>query len=401
MIDTFSRHIDGALAEIEAAGLFKRERQIASPQGAAVSVVVTGGTPHCMINLCSNNYLGLANSKELIAAAKDALCRHGYGMASVRFICGTQPGHVALERRIAEFVGMEDSLLYSSCFDANTGLFEALFDERDAIISDALNHASIIDGIRLCRARRLRYANNDMQQLAHALEEAAEARFKVVVTDGVFSMDGVIADLPRICDLAEAHGAIVVVDDSHALGFVGETGRGTAELKNVLGRVDIVTGTFGKALGGALGGFCASRRNVVAMLRQRSRPYLFSNALPPAIVDASLAALDLIERASVKRQRLHSHSRYWRRRMCESGFRLAGADHPIIPILIGEAELAGEMAARLYSRGVLVAPFSFPVVPKGQARIRVQLSAEHEEPDLVRAANAFAEVGRELGIICR
>lgn len=401
MIDDFLQQANTTLAEIRGQGLFKDERQLASPQGARVTIRDARGVERSMINMCANNYLGLANAPEIVAAAKDALDRDGYGMASVRFICGTQTGHAALEQRIAHFLGMEDVILYASCFDANAGLFEALFDERDTIISDALNHASIIDGIRLCRAKRLRYANNDMEALQTALESASDARFRIIVTDGVFSMDGVIANLPKICDLAEAHGAIVVVDDSHAVGFIGEHGRGTPELMGVVERVDIITGTLGKALGGGLGGYTASKSGIVDMLRQRSRPYLFSNSLPPAVVAATHAGLDLVATGGAARERLRRHAMSWRSRLAASGFTLLGDGHPIVPILIGNAEQAVLMAQAMFERGVLVAPFSFPVVPKGAARIRVQLSADHDEADLAAAALAFEDVGRQLGIVAK
>ncbi|MCA3187439.1 MAG: glycine C-acetyltransferase [Rhodobacter sp.] len=399
LIDNFLECANHTLAEIRQLGLYKGEHRLVSPQGPRVMIRDDSGRERLMINLCANNYLGFANSPEIVAAAKASLDQDGYGMASVRFICGTQSGHAALERRIAAFLGMEDAILYASCFDANAGLFETLFDERDAIISDALNHASIIDGIRLCRARRLRYPNNDMEALGKALEEAGDARFKVIVTDGVFSMDGVIANLPRICDLAEAHNAIVVVDDSHAVGFIGALGRGTPELLGVMGRVDILTGTLGKALGGGLGGFTASRRGVIELLRQRSRPYLFSNALPPTVIAAAKAGLDLVASGGTARERLQSHAAFWRARLRAIGFTLLGNGHPIVPILIGEAEPTVNMARGLFERGVLVVPFSFPVVPRGEARIRVQLSAAHQTADLEAAIEAFTQVGHDLGII--
>jgi glycine C-acetyltransferase len=352
-----------------------------------------------VVNLCANNYLGLADHPAAAAAAREALERRGYGMASVRFICGTQDLHRRLEQRLAAFLGTEDAILYSSCFDANGGLFEALLSEQDAVISDALNHASIIDGIRLSKARRLRYDNGDMGGLARCLEEAKDARFKLVATDGVFSMDGIVADLPSICDLAERHGAMVMVDDSHAVGFVGEKGRGTPEHCGVAGRVDILTGTLGKALGGASGGYAAGRKEVVAWLRQRSRPYLFSNSLAPPIAAASLAILDLLEGSDDLRVRLRENAAFFRSGMERLGFRLVPGSHPIVPVLLGDARLASEMAERLLAEGIYAVGFSFPVVPQGQARIRTQMSAAHRRADLEKALGAFARVGRELGVI--
>ena len=388
-------HIAAELDGLKAAGLYKAERVITSKQAGAIQVA--GGRQ--VLNFCANNYLGLADSPELTEAAQAALDRYGYGMASVRFICGTQEEHKALEARIAGFLGFEDAILYSSCFDANGGLFETLLSEDDAVISDALNHASIIDGVRLCKARRLRYANNDMADLERRLEEAADARFRLIATDGVFSMDGIVANLAGICDLAEKHDAMVMVDDSHAVGFVGENGRGSPEHCGVEGRIDIVTGTLGKALGGASGGYTAGRREVVEWLRQRSRPYLFSNTLAPAIAGASLKVFDMIEAGGALRRRLYDNAARFRQKMEALGFRLAGADHPIIPVMLGDAALAQEMAARLLERGIYVIGFSFPVVPKGQARIRTQMSAAHSPGDIDRAVDAFAEVGRELGIV--
>ncbi len=395
MGNRYLTHIAAELDGLKAAGLYKAERVITSKQAGAIEVA--GGQQ--VLNFCANNYLGLADSPELTEAAKAALDRYGYGMASVRFICGTQEEHKALEARIAGFLGFEDAILYSSCFDANTGLFETLLSEEDAVISDALNHASIIDGVRLCKARRLRYANNDMADLERRLEEAADARFRLVATDGVFSMDGIVANLAGICDLAEKHDAMVMVDDSHAIGFVGENGRGSPEHCGVEGRIDIVTGTLGKALGGASGGYTAGRREVVEWLRQRSRPYLFSNTLAPAIAGASLTVFDMIEAGGGLRRRLYDNAARFRQKMEALGFRLAGAGHPIIPVMLGDAALAQEMAARLLERGIYVIGFSFPVVPKGQARIRTQMSAAHSPGDIDRAVDAFAEVGRELRII--
>ncbi|MGE0502908.1 MAG: glycine C-acetyltransferase [Rhizobiaceae bacterium] len=394
MRDDFLSHLDGELAGLKAAGLYKAERVISSPQSAEIEVA-----GERVLNFCANNYLGLADSEELRDAAKATLDADGYGMASVRFICGTQDAHKALEARIASFLGFEDAILYSSCFDANAGLFETLLGEEDAIISDALNHASIIDGVRLCKARRYRYANNDMAELEARLREAADARFRLIATDGVFSMDGIIADLEGVCDLAEKYDAMVMVDDSHAVGFVGQHGRGSSEHCGVEGRVDIVTGTLGKALGGASGGYTVARRQVVEWLRQRSRPYLFSNTLMPAIAGASLKVFDLVEDGDALREKLYANADRFRAAMTKAGFKLAGAGHPIIPVMIGDASLAAEMAARMLDRGIYVIGFSFPVVPKGQARIRTQMSAAHSFGDIDRAVVAFTEVGRELGVI--
>ncbi len=394
MSRTLDSHLRGLLSQIEHDGLTKRERVIHSTQSAQIEV---GGRR--VLNFCANNYLGLADSEELREAAKAALDRYGYGMASVRFICGTQEEHKQLEARLSRFLGMEDTILYSSCFDANGGLFETLLGEEDAIISDALNHASIIDGIRLSKARRYRYANNDMAELEARLKEASDARFRLIATDGVFSMDGVIANLQGICDLADQYDATVMVDDSHAVGFIGEHGCGTPEYCGVEGRVDIITGTLGKALGGASGGYTAASGAVVEWLRQRSRPYLFSNTLMPAIAGATLKVLDLIEEGGGLRSRLHDNAARFRAGMEKLGFRLAGADHPIIPVMIGDAALASAMADKLLERGIYVVGFSFPVVPKGQARIRTQMSAAHSADDIDRAIAAFGDVGRELGVI--
>ena len=387
-------HLRGLLSQIERDGLRKHERVIHSTQSAQIEV---GGRR--VLNFCANNYLGLADSEDLRDAAKAALDSYGYGMASVRFICGTQEEHKQLEARLSRFLGMEDTILYSSCFDANGGLFETLLGEEDAVISDALNHASIIDGIRLSKARRYRYANNDMAELEAQLKEASDARFRLIATDGVFSMDGVIANLRGICDLADKYDAMVMVDDSHAVGFIGEHGRGTPEYCGVEGRIDILTGTLGKALGGASGGYTAASQAVVEWLRQRSRPYLFSNTLMPAIAGASLRVLDLIDEGGGLRGRLHDNAARFRAGMEKLGFTLAGADHPIIPVMIGDAGLASEMADRLLERGIYVIGFSFPVVPKGQARIRTQISAAHAAGDIDRAIAAFGDVGRELGVI--
>jgi glycine C-acetyltransferase len=395
MTASFLAHIDTELEGLKAAGLYKSERVITSMQSAEIEVA--GGEK--VLNFCANNYLGLADNPELRQAAKAALDRYGYGMASVRFICGTQEEHKQLEGRISAFLGMEDTILYGSCFDANGGLFETLLGEEDAIISDALNHASIIDGVRLSKAKRFRYANNDMAALEEELKKAEGSRFKLIATDGVFSMDGIIANLRGVCDLAEKYGAMVMVDDSHAVGFVGGHGRGSAEHCGVEGRVDIITGTLGKALGGASGGYTSGRRQVVDWLRQRSRPYLFSNTLMPAIAAASLKVFDLIEHVDGLRQKLAANADRFRSSMTKLGFTLAGADHPIIPVMLGDAALAQQMAQKMLERGIYVIGFSFPVVPKGQARIRTQMSAAHSSADIDRAVAAFGEVGKELGIV--
>lgn len=383
------------LGQLREQGLYKTEREIASPQGA----VVTLADGRQVINLCANNYLGLADHPQLEAAAHRGLDEYGYGMASVRFICGTQTPHRMLERRISRFLGTDDTILYSSCFDANGGLFETILDEEDVVISDALNHASIIDGIRLSKARRLRYANNDMAELELRLQETADARFRLIATDGVFSMDGVIADLPAICQLADRYDALVMVDDSHAVGFVGERGAGTPELTGTADRVDIVTGTLGKALGGASGGFTSGRGPIIEWLRQRSRPYLFSNALAPMICVASLAALDLVEASTELRRRLRTNSTRFRAAMEQAGFVLTGADHPIIPVMLGEASVASEMADRLLDEGVYVIGFTYPVVPLGKARIRTQMSAAHTPEQIDQAVAAFTRVGRSMGVV--
>ncbi len=375
-------------------GLYKPERVLEGPQGALIHA---GG--HEVINLCANNYLGLANHPAVRAAAQRALDEYGYGMASVRFICGTQQTHKTLEQRLARFLGAEDVILYSSCFDANGGLFETLLDERDAVISDALNHASIIDGIRLCKAQRHRYANSDMGELEQCLKATQGARTRLIATDGVFSMDGFIARLGAICDLAERYDALVMVDDSHATGFMGASGRGTPEHCGVAERVDILTGTLGKALGGASGGYIAARREVIEWLRQRSRPYLFSNSIPPVVAAASLAVLDLLEHTPQLRAQLFENARVFREGMTRAGFDLKPGEHPIIPVMLGDAALAGRMAERLLEEGVYVIGFSYPVVPKGQARIRTQMSAALRREDLERALGAFSRVGRELGVL--
>ncbi len=380
---------------LHAQGLFKKERTLTSPQNAAIGVA-DGRT---VLNLCANNYLGLASHPALVAAAHAALDADGYGMASVRFICGTHTAHRELESRLSAYLGTEDTILYSSCFDANGGLFETLLDEKDAIISDALNHASIIDGIRLSKARRLRYANRDMQELAEALRQASDARTRLIVTDGVFSMDGTIAPLREICDLAERFGALVVVDDSHATGFTGPNGRGTPALLGVAEKVDILTGTLGKALGGASGGYVSARKPVIDWLRQRSRPYLFSNSIPPVVAAGAIAALDLIESDATLRERLTANARYFRNAMTAAGFTLKDGEHPIIPVMIGDAVKASRMADRLLELGVYVIGFSYPVVPHGQARIRTQMSAAHSTADLDRAVAAFVEAARDTGVL--
>jgi len=394
MRNAFRDHLTDEIAELRSAGLYKSERVIASPQAAVIEV-----GERRLLNFCANNYLGLADSTELVQAATAALDRYGFGMASVRFICGTQEVHKELEARISRFLGMQDTILYGSCFDANGGLFETLLSEEDAVISDALNHASIIDGVRLCRAKRFRYANNDMADLEAKLKEAASARFRLIATDGVFSMDGIIADLGGICDLADRYDAMVMVDDSHAVGFVGRNGRGSPEHCGVEGRVAVITGTLGKALGGASGGYTSASREVVDWLRQRSRPYLFSNTLMPAIAAASIRAFDMVEDGAELRETLYRNAARFRDRMTGLGFRLAGAGHPIIPVMLGDAVLAEKMAAKLLERGIYVIAFSFPVVPRGQARIRTQMSAAHSAGDIDSAVEAFAEVGRELGVI--
>ena len=381
--------------DLRGAGLFKTERVLASPQQPVVKLA----DGRELINLCANNYLALANHPSIREAAHRALDRYGYGMASVRFICGTQNVHKELEARLGAFLGMDDTILYSSCFDANGGLFETLLDEQDAVISDALNHASIIDGIRLCKAQRLRYANGDMDELETRLKEASGARVKLIATDGVFSMDGVIARLGEICDLADRYGALVMVDDSHATGFIGQGGRGTPEFRGVMGRIDILTGTLGKALGGAAGGYTSARKEIVGWLRQRSRPYLFSNSIPPVIAASTLRVLDLIEDGDELRSNLRRNTAHFRRRMNEAGFTIVPGEHPIAPVMLGDATLAAKFAERLLERGVYVIGFSYPVVPMGKARIRTQMTAGHSLEQLDRAIEGFIAVGRELGVI--
>ncbi len=394
MGDRFTEFLQTELASIKREGLFKPERVIDSQQSAEVKV---GGAD--VINLCANNYLGLANNPDLIAEGQRALAEYGYGMASVRFICGTQTPHKILEKKISAFLGKEDTILYSSCFDANTGLFETLLGPEDAIISDALNHASIIDGIRLCKAMRFRYANNDMKDLEAQLIAAKDARFRLIATDGVFSMDGILANLPAICELAEKYDAMVMVDDSHAVGFTGETGRGTPEHFGVRDKIDILTGTLGKALGGASGGYTAANASVIEWLRQRSRPYLFSNTLAPMIAHTSIAVLDRLQSNNDLIKQLKRNSQYFREGMTQLGFKLVPGEHAIIPVMLGDATLAGSMAERLLKEGIYVVGFSFPVVPKGLARIRTQMSAAHELHHLDKALTAFQKVGKELGVI--
>ena len=394
MTSPFQTHLQTQLSEIRAAGTYKNERVIVTPQGTTIRVA--DGQP--VLNLCANNYLGLAQHPAVAAAAKAAIDEWGYGCASVRFICGTQGVHKQLEQKISNFLGTEDTILYSSCFDANGGLFETLLGEQDAIISDELNHASIIDGIRLCKAQRHRYKNNDMADLEAKLQAAANCRFKMIATDGVFSMDGFIANLKAIYDLAEKYGALVMVDDSHAVGFMGKTGRGTHEFNHVMGRVDIITGTLGKALGGASGGYTSGRREVIEFLRQRSRPYLFSNTLAPSIAGASLKVLDLLSTSTELRDKLEANTKYFRAGMAKLGFNILPGTHPICPVMLGDAALAGKFAEAMLKKGVYVIGFSYPVVPQGKARIRTQISAAHSWLDLEKALNAFAEVKRELGI---
>jgi len=398
VLTTFLDSLAERTEALKAEGLFKSERLIAGPQQAAIDVRSNGETDH-VLNLCANNYLGLANHPEVIAAAHKALDEYGYGMASVRFICGTQTIHKELEARISAFLGTEDTILYPSCFDANGGLFETLLGAEDAVISDALNHASIIDGIRLSKARRYRYANNDMQDLRAQLQDASDATTSLIVTDGVFSMDGTIADLVNICDLADEFGALTMIDDCHAAGFLGERGRGTHEYRGVMGRLDIITGTLGKALGGASGGYTSGRKEIVGWLRQRSRPYLFSNSVAPMIAASSIAVLDLLERDNTLQRQLHENAAYFRSKMTERGFDLKPGEHPIIPVMLGDAKLATIMADKLLERGIYVIGFSFPVVPKGQARIRTQMSAGLTRDQLDKAIDAFTNVGRELNVI--
>jgi glycine C-acetyltransferase len=398
MNNNFSKHLASQLETMRESGLYKTERIIISPQGADIDVQSTDQSIS-VLNFCANNYLGLAGHPDVLSVAKKAIDDHGYGMASVRFICGTQDIHKNLEKRLSKFLGMDDTILYGSCFDANTGLFETLLDGNDAIISDALNHASIIDGVRLCKSKRFRYANNDMADLERCLIEAADSRFRLIVTDGVFSMDGILADLSSICDLADRYDAMVMVDDSHAVGFMGQGGRGTPEYCGVSDRIDIITGTLGKALGGASGGYTAARGPIVEYLRQRSRPYLFSNSLAPTIAATSIFVLDKIEQSSSLRENLHNNARQFRDGLSALGFDLIPGEHPIIPVMLGDAKIASEMADKLLKRGIYVVGFSFPVVPEGKARIRTQMSAAHTPQQIDQAIAAFADIGSELGII--
>lgn len=395
---SFKKAVDEQLAAIRSAGLYKTERRVLGPQGAQIRVAQAHG-PSEVLNLCANNYLGLANHPEILHAASEGLRDHGYGMASVRFICGTQDVHIQLEQALSSFLGTGDTILYSSCFDANTGLFETLLDERDAVISDALNHASLIDGIRLCKAKRFRYAHSDMQELETALKDASSCRLRLIATDGVFSMDGDLARLDRIVGLADRYDAAVVVDDSHATGVLGAGGRGTPERFGIADRVDLITGTLGKALGGASGGFTSGRREIIELLRQRSRPYLFSNSLPPVIAAAAIRAVALVAEGNALRERLREHAAFFREKLVALGFTVNPGEHPIIPIMLGNASLATTMADRLLQEGIYVIGFSYPVVPQGQARIRVQLSAAHTHEQLERAVRAFAKVGHELDVI--
>ena len=392
MYGGMKNHLAAQLTQIEESGLYKRERVLKSPQKATVDVAAGQ-----VLNMCANNYLGLSNRPEIIEAARASLDRWGFGLSSVRFICGTQQIHHELEARISTFLGTEATILYGSCFDANGGLFETLLDAEDAVISDELNHASIIDGIRLCKARRLRYKNCDLKDLDTKLEEASDCRFRMVATDGVFSMDGIIADLPGVCDVAEKHDAMVMIDDSHAVGFLGATGRGTHEYCDVMGRVDMITGTLGKALGGASGGYTSGRKEIVDLLRQRSRPYLFSNSLAPSIVNAALKALEIISSSTELRDRLDANTRHFKEQMLANGFILNQGNHPIVPIMLGDAVLAQKVAARLLEKGVFAIGFFFPVVPEGAARIRTQISAAHTREDLDLAIRVFSEVKEEFG----
>ncbi len=393
MYGKFKQHLESTINDIREAGLYKSERVIDSPQDARIEV-----NGREVLNMCANNYLGLSDHPAIVEAARKSLDEWGYGLSSVRFICGTQAIHKELERKISDFLGTEDTILYTSCFDANGGLFETLLGEEDAVVSDELNHASIIDGVRLCKARRFRYKNSDMADLEAKLEEAKATRFKMIATDGVFSMDGYIAKLPEICDLAEKHDALLMVDDSHAVGFMGKNGRGTHEHHNVFDRIDVITGTLGKALGGASGGYTSGKREMIELLRQRSRPYLFSNSVAPPIVAASIAAIDLLTQSTGLRDKLQENTRYFREKIQAVGLEVLPGEHPIVPVMFGEAEPAVKMAEALLEKGVYVIPFSFPVVPKGKARIRTQVSAAHSKEDLDFAVEKFAEAKQELGI---
>lgn len=395
MYATLQEKLQKELRKIEQDGLYKKERIIASPQAAAITL--NDGSE--VINFCANNYLGLSSHPKVIEAAKRAIDTHGYGMSSVRFICGTQDIHKELEEKISQFLGTEDTILYAAAFDANGGVFEPLFGPEDAIISDELNHASIIDGVRLSKARRFRYKNNDMEDLEQQLKEAIDAKTKIIVTDGVFSMDGTIAQLDKICDLADKYDAVVMSDECHSTGFIGKTGRGVHEYRNCMDRVDIITGTLGKALGGASGGFTSGKKEIIDILRQRSRPYLFSNTVAPSIVGASIAVLDMLSETTELRDRLEANTKYFRNKMTEAGFDLKPGEHPIVPIMLYDALLSQKMSSKLLEKGIYVIGFYFPVVPQGQARIRVQLSANHEKGHLDKAINAFIEVGKELNII--
>jgi glycine C-acetyltransferase len=394
MNEKFVQRLRSEIEGIKESGLYKNERVISSPQGAEITV-----NGKSVLNFCANNYLGLSSHPKTIAAAHKYIDSHGYGMSSVRFICGTQDIHKELERKLATFLGTEDTILYVAAFDANGGVFEPLFNEEDAIISDSLNHASIIDGVRLCKAQRYRYENNNMEELEAKLKEASGARSRIIVTDGVFSMDGTVAQLDVICDLADKYDAIVMVDESHASGFMGKTGRGTHELKGVMGRIDIITGTLGKALGGASGGFTSGRKEIIELLRQRSRPYLFSNTLAPSITGASIAVLDMLSETTELRDKLENNTKYFRSKMTEAGFDIKPGEHPIVPIMLYDSVLASRFADALLTEGVYVIGFFFPVVPKGQARIRVQISAAHEQAHLDKAIGAFTKVGKDLGVI--
>jgi glycine C-acetyltransferase len=394
MYKTLKPVLEKEIEEIKTAGLYKQERIISSPQGA--DIVANGKE---VINFCANNYLGLSSHPKVIDAAKKAIDTHGYGMSSVRFICGTQDIHKTLEKKIADFLGTEDTILYAACFDSNGGVFEPLFNEQDAIISDELNHASIIDGVRLCKAQRFRYKHNTMEELEKCLKETQHLRHRIIVTDGVFSMDGTIAQLDKICDLADQYSALVMIDECHATGFVGKTGRGTPEYRNVMGRVDIITGTLGKALGGAMGGFTSGKKEIIELLRQRSRPYLFSNSLAPSIVGASIAVIDLLTETTSLRDKLWENTAYFREQITKAGFDIRPGEHPIVPIMLYEAKLAQDFAARLLEEGIYVIGFFYPVVAKGNARIRVQVSAAHDRHHLDKAVKAFTKVGKELGVL--
>ncbi len=397
MYSNIKHDLQNEIEDIKAAGLYKSERIITTPQGSEIK---TTASPE-VLNFCANNYLGLSSHPDVIEAGKKAIDSHGYGLSSVRFICGTQDIHKELERKTAKFLGMEDCILYAAAFDANGGVFEPILTAEDAIISDALNHASIIDGIRLCKAKRFRYAHNDMTDLETQLIQAQDARRKLIVTDGSFSMDGTIAQLDKICDLAEKYGAMVMVDECHSTGFIGKTGRGTHEYRDVMGRVDIITGTYGKALGGASGGFTAARTEIVELLRQRSRPYLFSNTVAPSIVGASIKVLDILSDSTALRDKLEENTKYFRKEMTAAGFDIVPGDHPIVPVMLYEATLAQEFASKLLEEGIYVIGFFYPVVPKGKARIRVQISAGHERHHLDKAIEAFSKIGKELKVINR